>query len=341
MQISLALTITVRQLITATAALMSNSSSSTFADYWSHRNASNLQDIIWIWNRLNESRSLLIPTAVHGGWAVGSENLADIKDGTPVESAPSGSVELETLTRQALMLKYKDVRLTPLSVTLYNQATRKGADDKTLCYLLEGLNIVVRAECFSQPISLEELLTDSFPRHIDIPPVGNFSHSFPDVADLSKDLTKLSLQDLQTVFHNEMNKSGETIELPGVKLPAEAVTNWGIVIIIMLEGYFFVVFREFTYRVRQDDKAWNVPWIGISSDNISSAAFVASILMVLAAVSFLAWNGLKPTSTIWMVMLYGMGFTGTVAFVVVTILLRRRAFLSVAGQAVAADSWLC
>ena len=38
-----------------------------------------------------------------------------------------------------------------------------------------------------------------------------------------------------------------------------------------------------------------------------------------------------------MMVLYGMGFTGSVAFVV-TILLRRRAFLSAAGQAVATDA---
>jgi hypothetical protein len=64
---------------------------------------------------------------------------------------------------------------------------------------------------------------------------------------------------------------------------------------------------------------------------------IASILAVLAAVSYLAWNGVKSASTIWMMVLYGMGFTGSVAFVV-TILLRRRAFLSAAGQAVATDA---
>ena len=247
-------------------------SSSTFTDYGAHLN-DNLADIIWIWDRLNESETLLIPTAVHGGWAIGSDNIAEIKDGmTPIESASSGANTLEISTRPGIILKYKNARLNPLSQKIYNLVS---TNKNIQCYLLpQDLYIVVRAECVSEPVSLQASLTDSFPRRadIDIPPVGDFSQSFPDVADLAKHLKGLSLGDLQTFFHNEMNKSGETIELPGVKLPAEDVTSWGIVILIMLEGYFFVVFREFSYRVRLDDKAWNVPWIGISSDNISSAA---------------------------------------------------------------------
>jgi hypothetical protein len=49
-----------------------------------------------------------------------------------------------------------------------------------------------------------------------------------------------------------------------VKLPAEAVTSWGIVILIAIESYFFAVFREFCHRVTPEDKAWDAPWLGIS-----------------------------------------------------------------------------
>jgi hypothetical protein len=301
-----------------------------------------LRDIVRIWDLLSESRNLVFPTALRGGWIVTySGRILKIKTALAKGTSPP---MLGLSTRQALL---QDIAADlPKDTSDYSvkKVYELLSDDKDVqCYFMNessGLFIVVRAECVSERVSPEASLTMGLPPPL--PPLGDFSQSFPDVADLAKHLQTLSLDDLQTFFRTEMNRSGETIELPGVKLPGEAVTSWGIVILMMIEGYFFVVFREFSYRVRPDDTAWNVPWIGVSSDNISSGAFVASIFIVLVAVSYLTWNGVKSTSSIWMMVLYGMGFMGSVAFVV-AIFLRRRASLSVTEQAAAAEahSWLC
>jgi hypothetical protein len=60
---------------------------------------------------------------------------------------------------------------------------------------------VVRAECVSEQVSLQSSLTNGL--RPPFPPLGDFTQSFPDVADLAKHLQTLSIKDLQIFFHTE------------------------------------------------------------------------------------------------------------------------------------------
>jgi hypothetical protein len=270
-----------------------------------------------------------------GGWIIGADSSAtEIKDDDVTLDININPIPIESLFKEnsmTLLLREDKETLTQTHTRadrMFEKMLQILSDDKaSSCVLLArfiSLDIVLRAKCRSEDVLALSLLTSGIPSP---PPIGDFSESFPDVADLAKHLQALPLKDLQTFFHGEMSRSGEKIELPGVKLPAQGITSWGIIIVLALEGYFFVVFRELSGRITSGDKAWDVPWIGISSDNVSRAAFVASMLMVLIAVGYLSWNGVKSTSNIWVIVLYGMGFMGSVAFVVA--ILRRRAFVSV------------
>ena len=192
---------------------------------------------------------------------------------------------------------------------------------------------MVRAECVNEWVSLESSLTTGLPPPV--PPLGDFSQSFPDVADLAKHLEILSIKDLETFFHKEMARSGQTIELPAVKLPGEAVTSWGIVILVAIEAYFFAIFREFCCRVTPGDKAWTVPWLGISRDIVSKVTFSISMLIVLGTVGYLAWCGARITPGVWMMVLYTASFVVSVA--VVSLVLRGWASLVVGKGAMALD----
>jgi hypothetical protein len=71
--------------------------------------------------------------------------------------------------------------------------------------------------------------------------------------------THLKLAELRDYFQAEQDRSGDKVELPLVKLPAESVAYWGTATILLLTMYWFAVFRDFGLRAKPDDKAWDTP----------------------------------------------------------------------------------
>jgi hypothetical protein len=164
--------------------------------------------------------------------------------------------------------------------------------------------VVIRAECSNERISLQSILADGI-----LPPgnpLGEFSRSFPDLNELAKHLGALPLENLQTFFLAEKNRSGDKIEFPGVKLPGESITKWGLLILLTLEIYFCIVFRDFCHRVTPINQAWEVPWIGISPDMFARIAFVVSILAVPITIGYLALRGIHGTSSFVLQSMYGL-----------------------------------
>jgi hypothetical protein len=299
-----------------------------------------LADMVRIWDKLYEFGNIVTLTALHGGWVVdhrqGSSparltKLAD--NATPYASeqirefsrdlSPGIILRNDLLDSLALrndllssVGRKNNAPISQIPVEPLSQLISEAKD--TECFLLDlfDLNrevaLLVRGECFSERVSVQLILTRTLPS---VPSIGDFSQSFPDLADLAKHLQTLSLGDVETFFHTAMARSGETVELPGVKLPGEAVTSWGIVIIVIIEVYFFVIFREFCSRVILGDKAWNVPWIGISRDVISRVAFAISILIVLCTVGYLSWRGARVAENIWLIALYVVAIVLSVATV--------------------------
>jgi hypothetical protein len=201
------------------------------------------------------------------------------------------------------------------------------ADANTECYLFaktvdrRALHVpifiiplfIVRADCASEQLPLQSSLTNGILPQAN--PLGDFSRSFPDIDDLAKHLTKLSLEDLQIFFLGEKNRSGETIELTGVKVPTASVTIWGTVIIMAVTLYFLVVLRDFSSRLTPDDKAWNVPWIGISPDSAARSAFLTSMLIVPSTVGYLAWRGVHTSSYLTAQLAYAGMFLASIFLV--------------------------
>jgi hypothetical protein len=272
-----------------------------------------------LWNSLDKFKDIFTVATLHGGWAFKAHTMIKLTDNvTFIAQRGDEYRELVVglLTRQDLLqyLSYMDEKDSKFSPSAVSQVVLEDKD--TQCFLFDytpSMAIVLRAECITDHISSPLLsLTHTFRPP---PPIGTFSQSFPEVDDLAKNLQALSLEDLQTFFHAAMSRSGETIELPGVKLPGEAVTSWGIVILVIIQVYFFVIFNEFCARVTWGDKAWNIPWIGISRDVISKAAFGVSMLIVLCAVGYLSWRGIRNTSNVSMIALYGVAIGISAAIV--------------------------
>jgi hypothetical protein len=197
-------------------------------------------------------------------------------------------------------------------VDAYNTLAKLIADDKdTQCYFFDQTQLVLlRAECIIERLPLQLALIDGL---IPTTPLGDFSSSFPDVNELAKHLRSLPLTDLQTFFRAEKNRAGDKIEFPGIKVPGDAATNWGAALLIALVGYFVIVLRELSARIAPNDKAWNVPWIGISPDMYSRVAFLGSMLFVLGTIGYLTVRGALGASGSYACVAYALGFVAALA----------------------------
>ena len=157
--------------------------------------------------------------------------------------------------------------------------------------------LIMRADCASKRINLQGSVSKSLPQPILA--FGDFPRSFPDLDDLAKHLNTLSLDELQTFFFSEKSRSGERIELPFVKLPGEGITFWGTAIILAITAYLSAVFRDFSSRAGPNDKAWNVPWIGTSTESMSRMTFAVTMLLPSVTVGYVTFRGSNQINSTW------------------------------------------
>jgi hypothetical protein len=150
--------------------------------------------------------------------------------------------------------------------------------------------LIFPADCKVEKIDLLQMLGNSaLPVEFSL---GDFKHSFPDASALGKNLKTLKFAELRDHFQAEQDRAEDKVELPLVKLPAASIANWGTATILLLTTYLFAVFRDFRLRAKPDDKAWDTPWIGLSSECWSQRLFLATALLPSCTAAYLIFYGL-------------------------------------------------
>lgn len=155
---------------------------------------------------------------------------------------------------------------------------------------------VLRADCSSEPSDQRGIVQALFPPR---PGQGDFAHSFPNVDDLAKHLTGLSLEDLQLFIAAEQKRSGEKVEILGAKLPQDAIAFWGIILLLVVTAYFWVVFREFAETSSGTIADCPVAWIGTSEDRVARIAFQLTLVVLCCTAGLLAWNGIGTAASMF------------------------------------------
>jgi hypothetical protein len=82
----------------------------------------------------------------------------------------------------------------------------------------------------------------------------------------------------------------------GIKFPASLATIGGTVVLISLQGYFFICVRKLPHAMRRSDEGWDVPWIGIDSSTSARLVLFLTVSM-LPVVSLCALDG----ATLWQI----------------------------------------
>jgi hypothetical protein len=266
----------------------------------------NLNNAKFVWNSLYRYNHLVLPKGFEisdaTGWAISSrEEPAVLKQHPEIlpEDVAAQAIPLR-VQRPPLLLPRAEVIKILSDPSLrregaskqYEIALRLIKGDNANCYLIARYFrlLILRVDCVGESVSLQSKLINELPP---LPSLGDFPRSFPDLDELGKNLSSLDISDLGAVFLAERNRASEKIEVLGAKLPSETAANWSIMIILAVAVYLYVTFRDFARRVTPDDKAWDVPWIGTSSDPVSQAAFFVTMAILPGTIAFISWKNLS------------------------------------------------
>jgi hypothetical protein len=107
---------------------------------------------------------------------------------------------------------------------------------------------------------------------------GRFGSSFADLAQASKLISDLPLEDVRTFIRDEAAKGPEAFEAFGVKFPAGQVALWGTVLMLGIQLYFLTYLQQLSGKLAAGDPGWDVPWIGMNPGVVAQSIFFATIV---------------------------------------------------------------
>jgi hypothetical protein len=118
---------------------------------------------------------------------------------------------------------------------------------------------------------------------------GKFEKSFPFIKQtVTPAFYNLELSSVRQILEGQLKRSGRIIEVMGIKVPASAVSLWGVLALFILQLYFLLHCLEFSNRLQADHEAINTPWIGIYQNRISKALLISSLVLLPIIVSGVA-----------------------------------------------------
>jgi hypothetical protein len=124
---------------------------------------------------------------------------------------------------------------------------------------------------------------------------GLFLQSFPDLSASARGLESFDLGQLQVQLSQQASRDTDaSFDSGWLKIPAQQLTRYGILAILLVQIYFLVSLRELAHRLYPADPGWGTPWIGMYQSALAQALVFASIVLLpLSAVVLIllrAWS---------------------------------------------------
>jgi hypothetical protein len=126
---------------------------------------------------------------------------------------------------------------------------------------------------------------------------GTFDESFQQLSRIVKNYDTLSLKTIDDILASERERTGETFDAIGLKLPAEDIVRFGILMVLCVQAYLWVHLREKSSKLQDDDEGWEVAWIGVYQSRYARALmFASTCLLPFFAALVLGRKGLEVSS---------------------------------------------
>lgn len=110
------------------------------------------------------------------------------------------------------------------------------------------------------------------------PTAGAFKDAFAELARLSHQSRGETFSVAMDVLQESRRQASaaSTHQVLGVTIPANGLWFWGMMAVLGTQWYMLALLREFAGRVRQDDAAWGVAWIGLYGNRVARWLFLGS-----------------------------------------------------------------
>lgn len=176
---------------------------------------------------------------------------------------------------------------------------------------------------------------------------GTFAEAFPDLNTITKDRQAASFKVWDQALRDEIDRTSDSFEAFGLKIPAQATTLWGLALILGVQLYMLTHLIELTRKIDIADPGWEVAWIGIYQHRLARIIFFASaIVLPPLTVLLIAHKGVALTvdttrSAViqtWGTMIVGGLISGIIALITSGRLPQRGAAPSVAAPATSAPA---
>ena len=129
-------------------------------------------------------------------------------------------------------------------------------------------------------------------------PLGEFRTSFADLAGLSVGLESLKIEPLLSYVQRLRDESDQHIQLLGVDIPRTVISQWGVILLIAVQLYFFLHVQHLRRQALSAHTVATFPWLGLYPDRVSVAVFTASISILPAvAALLLVWSGASTSAS--------------------------------------------
>jgi hypothetical protein len=133
--------------------------------------------------------------------------------------------------------------------------------------------LLLQTDCGSRRYNWQKELW----KYDDLIPFGKYSASFPELSVASEELQDIPIDPVQKHLRRLAEKTASSFEIFGTKIPAEAVSLWGLLIIIGIGIYFYLNVSELRSRLQPNDKAWSKAWLGVHDYSGSKLAMLIPV----------------------------------------------------------------
>ena len=131
---------------------------------------------------------------------------------------------------------------------------------------------------------LQQLIKE---RNMKVATLGTFDHSFPALYKLLKEQREASKVPaaFQDLIQTHIAQQKKHIDIMGTQIEINALLKAGATIITCLMLYYMLNLRALVYKLRGDNQAYAVAWIGIYPDRVSYLSTLLTVIALPFAVS--------------------------------------------------------
>jgi len=249
-----------------------------------------LADFVAEWELVNHRLFLTIPTSLDG--RIGPVNSPMVGEDPDALGKPDRPYSLSTADQLGAIEKASglkmDMLVAPMKPYAGNRADLGPSFPENLFFYV-GPGGYVRIKSFATvPLDGFFYLVNQLPESQRTSwRQGTFAEAFPDLNTITKDRQAATFKVWDQALRDEIDRTSDAFEAFGLKIPAQATTLWGVVLVLGVQLYMLTHLIELSRKIELADPGWEVAWIGIYQHRLARIIFFCSAIVLPPLTIFL------------------------------------------------------